>query len=82
MDFSSSNRLGVIELITNSFFPDSADKWHIPIGTIILLLVTMIAMIGAESYGKINRFLWAGQLLCIWATFAFIIFSPSGKVFP
>ena len=73
-------RIGVVELITNSFFADSAEKWHIPIGTIILICVTLVAMIGAESYGKINRFLWAGQLICIWLTFGFMVFSPANKV--
>lgn len=37
-------------------------------------------MIGAESYGKINRFLWGGQLLTIWITFGFILFTKGGYV--
>lgn len=55
-------------------------KWNIIIGSSVLLVVTAVAMIGAESYGKINRFLWGGQLLTIWVTFGFILFTKGGYV--
>ncbi len=69
----------MVELVVETFFGGEA-KWNIIIGTGVLLLVTAMAMIGAESYGKINRFLWGGQLLTIWITFACILFTKGGYV--
>ena len=69
----------MVELVVETFFGGEA-KWNIIIGTGVLLLVTAMAMIGAESYGKINRFLWGGQLLTIWITFACILFTKGGSV--
>ena len=62
-----------------TFFHDDS-KWSIIIGTGILLVVTGVAMIGAESYGKINRFLWGGQLLTIRIPLGFIFFTKGGYV--
>ena len=62
-----------------TFFHDDS-KWSIIIGTGILLVVTGVAMIGAESYGKIHRVWWGGQLLTIWITFGFIFFTKGGYV--
>lgn len=69
----------MVELVVGTFFHGDS-KWSIIIGTGILLVVTGVAMIGAESYGKINRFLWGGQLLTIWITFGFILFTKGGYV--
>ena len=39
-----------------------------------------VAMMGAESYGKFNRFLWIGQLVTIWLTLGCMLFRKPGTV--
>ena len=46
---------------------------RITVGAVTLLVVAIVAMIGAESYGKFNRFLFLGQIVTIWLTFGVIM---------
>ena len=54
---------------------------RIIIGACVLVVVLAVAMIGAESYGKITRFLCLGQLTTIWLTFGCMIFRHAPIVF-
>lgn len=53
---------------------------RITVGAVTLLVVAIVAMIGAESYGKFNRFLFLGQIVTIWLTFGCMLFRKAPYV--
>ena len=55
--------VGVVEIVMNTFLSDhDTQAIRITVGAVTLLVVAIVAMIGAESYGKFNRFLFPGEL--------------------
>ncbi|CBK21731.2 uncharacterized protein [Blastocystis hominis] len=65
----------------NTFLSDhDTQAVRITVGAVTLLVVAIVAMIGAENYGKINRFLFLGQLVTIWLTFGCMLFRKAPYV--
>ena len=73
--------VGVVEIVMNTFLSDhDTQAIRITVGAVTLLVVAIVAMIGAESYGKFNRFLFLGQIITIWLTFGCMLFRKAPYV--